>query len=139
MTSPREVQNAAARRDQLAQTWLTPDALPRVVVGTSTDAHAELARLRSEGQLLGVWCATEGGYRYPAWQLTASGYLRPDVAELLAILPRGNGSGWSQVEWLYAPHPRLDGRRPWEVFCEEPPQAIDAARRQFNSHPDAGW
>lgn len=140
MTAPRYGRDAAAdRREELAQHWLTPEELSTMLFGSPTDPGAELARLRGEGRLFGVWQAPERRYRYPRWQLTACGHLRGEVAELLALLPRGNGSGWSQAEWLYAPHPRLGGRRPCDTFREQPLRVIEAARRQFHSHPDAKW
>lgn len=140
MTASRATGDAAARRrEELAQLWLTTHEVSARWLAGRADSSAALGRLRSAGRLLGVWVAPEKEYRYPLCQFTHAGELRPEIVELLTILPRGNGSGWSQAEWLYAPHPRLGGRRPCDVLLEDAPHVVHVARLQFKHHPDANW
>lgn len=61
------------------------------------------------------------------------------MANLLSILPPGNSSGWSQIEWLYSPHRLTDSRPPFEIIQSDPDRVLYAAREQFESHPDAKW
>jgi uncharacterized protein (DUF2384 family) len=137
---PAETEAAARRRSELAANWLRPADVSTLMGSTATSNPSQQAmRLRKAGQLLGVWISSERGYRYPPFQFGADGRVRPEVAELLRLLPPGNGSGWSQIEWLYAPHPRLEGRRPVDLMADSPTRVMEVARKQFKGHPDAGW
>lgn len=137
---PPETAAAARRRQELAENWVGAADVSALMGSTATSNPSQHAmRLRKAGKILGVWVPSERGYRYPPFQFGQDGRVLPEMAELLTILPKGNGSGWSQVEWLYAPHPRLEGRRPRDVMAENPSRVLDAARRHFQGHPDARW
>lgn len=126
---------ARLRREFLSSSdWLTADEAVQRLRET-----APISELRKSGRLLGVWDPDNRNWRYPAFQFRTAGGLRPEVAELLAILPPGNGSGWSQIEWLYWPHPLTKSRPPVEAFEADPQRVLDAAREEFLSHPDARW
>lgn len=133
---PTDSRSAALRRRELLSNpdWLTADEAQRHLGGT-----VNLPELQGARQLLGVWDPDKRHWRYPAFQFKESRGLREVMAELLAILPPGNGSGWSQIEWLYSPHPRTLQRRPVEFIASDPEQVLSVARAQFDSHPDAHW
>lgn len=76
-------------------------------------------------------------YRYPDFQFCA-GALSPLIGELLSCLPNHSGSGWDELEWLYAPHALLERRTPAEMFCADP-MAVLAAAQHIRDSLDAGW
>ncbi len=136
---PTDTDASAAFRDELlAQGWLDSADVARRLGSAAENLAQMAARLRREGKLLGVWVAAENGYRHPPCQFDA-GALRPEIAELLAILPPGNGSGWSRAFWLYLPQARLDGATPAAVLDTDPARVVAAARAEFGEDPDARW
>lgn len=123
------------RRELLSNSdWLTADD-----VANRLGRRRSLRELREARLLFGVWDPDNRNWRYPSFQFKEDLGVRPVIANLLDILPSGNGSGWSQVEWLYAPHPRIDSRPPVEIITSEPDRVLELARKQFASHSDAGW
>lgn len=132
---PNDIPAADQRRRELLSNsdWLTVDDVANRVGGRS------LRQLRETRLLFGVWDPDNRNWRYPSFQFQEDLGLRPVIKELLDILPPGNGSGWSQIEWLYAPHPRIDSRPPVEIITSEPDLVVELARKQFASHLDAGW
>ncbi|ABE29367.1 hypothetical protein DR64_1317 [Paraburkholderia xenovorans LB400] len=106
----------------------------------SEDVRDYAARARAAGILLGMWCAPRRAFVYPEFQFDPVGKLRPDVAELLAILPNDDDrGGWRRTFWLYSPHAYLDGQSPAEVFGSDPARVLDAARDEFAGDHDAHW
>jgi hypothetical protein len=84
-----------------------------------------------------VWDTTAQKFRFPAFQYNASGEVRPEMRELLALLPTDR-SGWRVAFWLYQPHGRLGGARPVDAFATDPAAVIAAAVSTF--HPgDTNW
>jgi hypothetical protein len=108
-------------------------------VPRGADAGEYVERARVEGRLLGVWSKRHCGFVYPAFQFDQRGKLRPEVAELLSILPNDDPGGWRRAFWLYSPHSLLDGLLPAESFTSEPAQVLEVARQEFASDQDAGW
>jgi hypothetical protein len=140
---PHEVAGAAERRAALMQSWLSstgvavllgrhrpgPDQPGRTKRKTLQNPGQPAAVLRAQGRLLGVWVDAERGFRHPDCQFDGDQVL--DVmAGLLALLPPGRGSGWSQAEWLYSPHALLDGRPPAELLATDPARVLAAARHE---------
>ena len=136
VTLPDAASAADRRRRELLSNsdWLSADDVANRLGGKTG-----LRELRETRLLFGVWDPDNRNWRYPSFQFKDELGLRPVIANLLDILPPGNGSGWSQVEWLYAPHPRIDSRPPVEIITSEPDRVLELARKQFSSHPDAGW
>jgi hypothetical protein len=130
------------RNELLAKGW--PDG-KRVaeMAGTSVGKNPSqyAARLRSNGSLLGVWDAPERTFRHPDFQFDKHGQLRPEVGELLKLLPGADADrgGWRRAFWLYSPHARLDGESPAETFARDAQRVIDVAKREFQGDPDARW
>jgi len=107
-------------------------------IGTNPNQYA--ARLRSQGLLLGVWVAHDRSYVHPDFQFDRSGRARPEVAELLKILPgMDDRGGWQRAFWLYSPHALLEGKTPAEVFATQAERVIEVARREFTGEPNASW
>lgn len=136
MSPPNSTTDAARRRRELLARadWLTAEEAEQRLGETVSPGE-----LREAQRLLGVWDPEHRKWRYPAFQFGSGPGVRAVMADLLKVLPSGNGSGWSQVEWLYSPHPRTDSRPPIELIESEPDRVVEAAHRQFASHPDASW
>lgn len=78
-----------------------------------------------------VWDSTAQRFRYPAFQYTVGGQVRPEMQELLKTLP-ADRSGWRGAFWLYQPHARLSGASPVDLFATDPEAVFVAARSTFN-------
>ena len=78
-----------------------------------------------------VWDATAQRFRCPAFQYTDDGQVRPEMEDLLKLLP-ADRSGWRGAFWLYQPHARLSGTSPVDVFANDPAAVIAAARSTFD-------
>jgi hypothetical protein len=98
-------------------------------------------RLRSNGSLLGVWDAPKRTFRHPDFQFDHHGQIRPEVADLLKILPGGDEDrgGWRRAFWLYSPHRQLGGETPADVFARDAQRVIEVAKREFQGDRDARW
>ncbi|MFM0124541.1 MULTISPECIES: hypothetical protein [Paraburkholderia] len=130
------------RNKLLAKRW--PDGkrvaeMAGVSVGKNPAQYA--ARLRSNGALLGVWDAPERTYRHPDIQFDAHGQVRPEVAELLAVLPGADDDkgGWRRAFWLYSPHAQLGNEAPAAVFPSDAKRVIEVAKQEFHGDNDARW
>jgi hypothetical protein len=150
---PQEIDGSAVRRAELAKAWLTSAGVAELLGrGTARDRTSDApeqdkklenpaqaaAVLRKAKRLLGVWVPAERGYRHPPCQFDR-GALLPVIEPLLKLLPPGNGSGWSQADWLYSPHALLDTRRPADVLATDPDRVLAAAQREYGEDAHAGW
>lgn len=130
------------RDEMLANNWPDDVAVAKMArLATSENIELSAARLRSNRALFGVWVAQERAFRYPDVQFDAQGNIRPEVADLLKVLPDEDEDrgGWRRAFWLYSPHALLDGRTPAEVFQSRPQLVVDVARREFTDDGDASW
>jgi hypothetical protein len=117
-----------------AQVALLTGALP------GRDPVGHMRDLRASGALLGVWSSARHGYLYPPFQFHADSGLRPEVRDLLEILPRRDDrGGWRAAFWRHSRHALLDSRHPAEVFVTDPKRVIAVADQEFNGDPDAWW
>lgn len=132
---PSDGSESVRRRSELAQTWLSEDeVLARLRIDLQT-----LTAWRRSRKLLAVWCAPEDRYLYPPCQF-AGAMLIPEMESLLGYLDYGvTGSGWDEIEWLYAGNAYLDARRPADVFPEAPSEVLKVAQQQLTEDPGAGW
>jgi hypothetical protein len=129
----RHLQLARERRDQLlaSESWI--DA-PKVHVTQGGNPEAlginnTASRLRRQGVLLGAWNGRE--FLHPTFQFQRdTGRLMPEMKALLDVLPKDR-SGWRQALWLFQRHAQLDGKRPADVFQDDPEAVIKAARSDF--------
>jgi len=102
---------------------------------SATNPRTYSQRLRERGAL----AVREGNtYVFPAFQFTADGRLREEMADVLAAVqaarePAEVEEGWSALVWFYSPTGLLAGQRPMDVFAEHPMKVVEAARRQFPS------
>ena len=125
---------ARERRAQLLTTelWLDSGKVHQQQQGgdpASPGANNTASRLRRKGELLGAWDGRE--YQHPAFQFDRNtGRVMYEMKELLELLPEDR-SGWRQTFWLYQPHALLDGKRPADVFPDDPKSVIEAARSAF--------
>lgn len=116
-----------------------------------SDHTATVAALRIAGKLLGL--RTARGYRYPQFQFdTATGQVHPEMAALIAMLPRGS-STWSLAFWFAQPTRALavkgppidltsptaarllrepvEAVRPVDLFRRDPQAVLHYARNPF--------
>ncbi|WP_144021234.1 hypothetical protein [Caballeronia sordidicola] len=130
------------RDELLAKNWLDDQ---RVFEMTGTrpkaNAHHYAAHLRVAGALLGVWVARNRSFRYPDFQFHTQHGLRPEVSDLLRVLPSNEDDrgGWRRAFCLYSPHGLLNGDIPAGVFAGEPQRIVDVAMLEFNEDSDAHW
>jgi hypothetical protein len=129
------------RNQLLAKKW--PDGkrvaeLAGAQIGTNPNQYA--ARLRSQGWLFGVWSTQDRSYIHPDFQFDRLGMVRPEIADLLTILPdKDDRGGWQRAFWLYSPHALLEGKTPADVFVAQPERVIEVARREFAGKQNAAW
>ena len=129
-------------RDELLEKRWPDEHRVAELIGVPRDADPSehVARARVEGLLLGVWSKRDRRFVYPVFQFDQHGKLRPEVAELLSILPDDDDrGGWRRAFWLYSPHALLDGLLPAESFTSEPARVLEAARQEFAGDQDAWW
>ena len=130
------------RDELLAKNWPDDKCIVEMAgVRLETTAHYYVAHLRAIGALLGVWVAGDRSFRYPDFQFDFHGRLRPEISDLLRVLPDNeqDSGGWRRVFWLYSPHSLLGGDIPADVFVRDPQRIVDAARLEFNGNSDAHW
>ena len=107
---------------------------------SETNASQYAARLRAQKRILGVWAATRKTFLHPGCQFNEFGRARPEMKELLEILPASNDSGgWAQAFWLFSPHALLAGQTPSIVMEKDPQRVIAAAKAEFSQEPNANW
>jgi hypothetical protein len=136
---PSDTDASARKRTELLDQGWPDSAEVGDMLGSQagTNPGQFAARLRKQRRLLGVRVPGQTTIRHPLCQFH-EGALLPVMIDLLAILPPGNGSGWSQAFWLYSPHPLLDSRLPADLLASAPHQVLEAAREQFAETADAG-
>ena len=129
----RQLQLARERRDQLlaSESWIDAPKV-HVTQGGRPDSQGinnTASRLRRRGMLLGAWNGRE--FLHPTFQFQRdTGRLMPEMKPLLDLLPKDR-SGWRQALWVFQRHAQLDGRRPADVFQDDPDSVLKAARSDF--------
>lgn len=79
------------RNDLLGRNWPNDSEVVRFSrFSGSLDAAECIARAREARILLGIWSAARRAFVYPDFQFDRRGDLRPEVAELLTLLPKEN-------------------------------------------------
>lgn len=71
----------------------------------------------------------EGRAVAPAFQLTATGAVRPELVPILAVLRAGAVRPWTSWVWLTTPTGLLSGGVPEMPAVAEPGRVLAAARR----------
>jgi len=101
--------------------------------GSSASNRAALASAwRTSGRVVGVeW---RGRTIFPAFQFTADGQPRPELAGILGHLRRAGMSDWQTALWFATETGWLDDRRPIDVLDDEP-DAVEAAAAGFDERP----
>lgn len=129
------------RDELLGMNWPDDSEVGRFAgLPASADAGEFTARARAAGTLMGVWSAPRRAFVYPAFQFDQSGKLVPDVAELLALLPKeGDEDGWRRAFWLYSPHAYLGDQSPADVFGSDPMRVLRVIQEEFHADPDTAW
>ncbi len=133
-------EDSAALRTSLSRDWPKAADVSRALGSTAANSSQLATRLRSEGQLLGVYIPSPNPhYRFPRWQFKPDGQPVPHFAEILQVL-REDGpflddnrrtTGWGEVEWFLAPHVLLDDLPPADVLATDPARVLAAARAEF--------
>lgn len=119
------------------------------LLGTPTYTHETLAEARgAKGAAVRAWVARhrragdvvvvkqDGRTLLPAFQFTAGGELRPEVARVNRILYEDTEmTGWEKWTWWWASTGLLSGQSPIDVI-ESAPVRVETAARRF-IEPDA--
>lgn len=138
MPSNDLVQAAAARRIELAQTYLSDSAVQFLL---GIDA-ATLTAWREGRRLLGVWHEPAKAWLYPDFQFNDSGLVE-QMPRMLAVYDRYYShvweNTWSIVEWFSSPHALLDGCKPMELMSTNPQRVLRVAQREFWEDPTTLW
>ena len=80
----------------------------------------------------------KGEFLHPGFQFDErTGALRPETAELLAVLPK-EPTGWAAALWCFQPTGRLAGQRPADRFGKDPKAVIAAAKKDFEGD-EGNW
>jgi len=145
-------QAAIELRDELlARGWPTSAEVGAANGSRSVNKGQWAKTKRDEGELLGVWSASERTYRHPVFQFHADGSLRPRLKELLDALAthadfsaEADAGGWRRAFWLHGASYALAGadgqpRVPAEVFVTEPDRVIRAACKDAEAGPHESW
>lgn len=107
---------ATAREELLASPWHTYETLARLR-GTSVDAARFAVHKTAAAHLLLVVAADERTL-VPAFQLTATGDPRPDLAPVLEPLLSARADPWLTWAWLTRPAALLGGLVPERAVAE---------------------
>lgn len=120
------------RRDSLlhSEIWLSSDEVAIRISASiaGNDREQDIRRLRREGRLFAV--RFEGRYLHPDFQFDAKGRLMAAVKDLLDVLPTTDAN-WDLAFWVFQPTRALDGRRPADVFRQDPQRVVAVAKRDF--------
>jgi hypothetical protein len=121
-------------RDRLlaGESWLISKQIGSAMREPAADEYTR--RLRSERRLFGV--RYKGEYLHPAFQFLPNGEVHPAMARLLLLLPVTDAN-WNVAFWFYQPTGWLRGRRPADVFSEDPDAVLLGAEKDFVSGDDA--
>lgn len=129
------------RDELLGKDWPDDNEVARLA-GPPANANAGefCARAREARILLGIWSVPRCAFVYPAFQFDQSGKPRPEVVELLALLPTdGDQGGWRRAFWLHSPHAHLDDQLPADVFANDPVRVLNVAREEFHADTNMAW
>lgn len=138
----RAHRRAAEWREKVSSAWLTSEQVAKSVgTRTSTNPGQYASKLRKDGRLLGARSISANVFKHPEFQFTADGRIRQGIRELLKVMtpPMKDPDGWNRALWLYAPHPQLGGRRPAQVYSEDPDQVLALAKDAFAENQDGKW
>lgn len=125
---------AAARRAELAQTYLTA---PTVQALLGIDQNTLMA-WREDKRLLGVWHETNTAWLYPDFQFDQNGLIE-HMPRILAVFDKYYSHVWKDtwgiVEWFLSPHALLDDRRPMDLMATSPQFVLRAALVELGEDP----
>lgn len=126
---------AARRRAELARDYLL-EADVLAILGID---HEALIKLRRTRKLLAVWHQPDNCYLYPPYQFNEAGVIAEVEPLLICLFEGSTGSGWSEIEWLMAPHALLEAQTPAALLPFEPAGVLKAAEAEFKEDRDASW
>ena len=133
----QQTERATQRRDELlnSESWRDHKEVAVFARGGVVESNESeyASRLRREGRLLGA--KVRGAFKHPSFQFRADGSVIPEMEQVLAILPNDD-YGWAAVFWFFQPSGHLTGRRPADVFREDPHSVIGAAEKDFVRRDD---
>lgn len=141
MVNPRHVLPADTRASRLRRAefvkdwWREHDVLKRFGIEPDT-----LAQWRRRRRVLAVWHAPENQYFYPPCQFDETGPRR-EISAMLGYLndESSSGSGWNEIEWLFAQHSLLDSQTPADMMLHDPRRVLQVLHEEFLEDPDARW
>ena len=126
--SVRQAQRLAARRDALLTTPAFSHATLAKLRGQKvSSSRTWFYRQQSKGRLFAV--SHKGQTVIPAFHLTDTGDVRPELAPLITQLQEAGLDGWAIWHWLTSPTAWLSGEAPEKVAVTDPDRAATAARR----------
>jgi len=133
--SLRQAQRLASLRDALLATpSYSYTTLAEVRGEQESTTRTWFSRKRGEHRAFAV--QHRGRTVIPAFQLTESGEVRVDLANVLTPLLKADLDGWVVWSWLTRPTSLLSGQTPEEVARTAPSRA-EAASQRFAVRPSA--
>lgn len=141
------LEDAAARRVELASNWPTAGQVDQMLHKARGASDGTATELRKSGQLLAVYMTEpHHHYRFPNWQLLSDGQPATHFAEILRVLREfgpyldedGRTTGWGEAEWFLSAHVLLDDRAPCDVLAHNPQAVLDAARIEYPENNKTG-
>ncbi len=127
-------QRLAERRGQIIEGCRTipAETLAKSLGSLADEPRAFLQRLRADGKVLAFKAGT--GFRYPDFQLDATGSIARAVQ---ALLEHGREIGWppygdmQMMLWLHSPESGLQGARPLDLLISKPERVVHAFTERF--------
>lgn len=127
-------QRLAERRRQIIEGCRTipAETLAKSLGSLADEPRAYLQRLRADGKVLAFKAGS--AFRYPAFQLDATGSIARAVP---ALLEHGREIGWpphgdmQMMLWLHSPEPELQGGRPLDLLISNPGRVMHAFTERF--------
>lgn len=120
------------RAEFVASWWRESEVLERFGIKPDT-----LTYWRQRRRALAVWHAPENQYFYPPCQFDETGPRR-EMSAVLGYLNDAafSGSGWSEIEWLFAPHALLDNQTPADILLLDPSRVLRVLHEEFLEDPE---
>lgn len=143
---PSEKSASAQARADAARDWLDAATFEAILNPNAVKGRT-LRQCLQSGSVLGVWFGELKLFRFPPWQLDATGTPLAGLSDVLALLRGPYGvsagdttSGCEEIEWLIAPQALLSGGTPSGVLALDPALVLATALQDFSPWSnDARW
>lgn len=115
------------RRQMLDQTGsYSSEELAAGAASTTTNASQYAADQRKADKIFGVRFGQ--AWRYPKFQFDSKRRPYREMKAIIAALP--DDQGWDRIQWFLAPHEKLKGRTPLQVWKTDRKKVVEAANTE---------